>query len=67
LKEFYKKYGENVSMDYFFGFVDTPEGVVARVDQSKEINALKEALKEKEELVSTQKDLIKMLKEKSKG
>ena len=63
LREVYKKYGESISMDYLFGFTDSIEGIVGRVDQSMEINRLQEIIKEKDDMIATQKDLIKMLKE----
>lgn len=66
LRDFYKKYGETISMDYLFGFSDNVEGLVGRVDQSKEIKALQEKLEKCEDMVVTQKELIVALKEKKK-
>ena len=66
LREFYKRHGENLSLDYLFGYVDNPEGLITRIDQSSEIKTLEEAIKKNEDLIETQRDLIRMLKEKLK-
>ena len=67
LRELYIDKGEkNVSMDWLFNYTDNQEGFVFKIDQSKEINSLKEKIKSLEELLEAKNELLEFHKARKK-
>jgi len=67
LRELYLEKGEKaVSMDWLFGYTEIQEGFVYKIDQSKEITALKEKIRSLEELLEAKNELLEFHKSKKK-
>jgi transcriptional regulator with XRE-family HTH domain len=61
---FMEKGEKSISMDWLFGFSETQEGFVRRIDQSSELSRLNEKIQSLEELLSSKNEIIELYKKK---